>query len=164
MAMTLYHIRAPNQEPVIAHVCLGLAQLAYMSQSAAYLVIFKHLWQHDKTIAAALLPETALRTRRRRNAFDLTGQLTFMLLTCCTMTSILLGTYWMSSNKRLWTFMLYKSTYGIYGLCHLVSSPPLRIELVASLKTLGRYVSLPAIGLRDWLRKISRVLSILGFY
>ena len=48
MAMTLYHIRAPNQEPVTAHVCLIVAQLAYMSQFAVYLVIFKHLWQHDK--------------------------------------------------------------------------------------------------------------------
>ena len=141
MAMTLYDIRAPNHEPIVAQLCILSTLVAYTIQFSFYLVILKHILQHDKTMVS-LLSETTINKRRRRSAIDLTGQVIFFVLTGFLTITLFFGSHWMSRSNRFWTLMMYKSTYGIVGICHIVSSPPLRHELKTFLQPLIRRKSL----------------------
>ena len=106
-------------------------------QFAAYLGIFRHLSHHDKTMAS-LLPETTIRKRRRKNAIDLTGHAVNMALSVALTIVMLGGIHWMSSNVRLWTLIMLKSNFGVSGLLHMFSSPPLRNDLKSVLAKLQR--------------------------
>ena len=140
MVMTLYHTRTATVPPIVAYLCLSLAQLGNVAQFAIYTVIYAHLWRNDKQMVS-VLPESTLKTRRRRNAIDITGHMLFTLLTCLMTVTMLLGSYWMTSSRRLWTMMAFKATYGIWGICHIVSSPPMRLQFMNCLKAFPRMVA-----------------------
>ena len=50
LVMTLYHLKAPNQRPTAALLCVGLAEMGYVIQFATYFVIFKYLNTYDNFV------------------------------------------------------------------------------------------------------------------
>ena len=73
MALALYHNEAPLEtfgSPVWANLLILTTFAAQTTQFVIYLTIFKHLSDHDQSMAW-LLPEGQFQKRKRSNAIDL---------------------------------------------------------------------------------------------
>ena len=73
MAMALYHNKAPLEtfgSPVWANLLVLTTFAAQTIQFVIYLTIFKHLSDHDQSMAW-LFPEGQFQKRKRNNAIDL---------------------------------------------------------------------------------------------
>lgn len=128
MAETLYNIKAPNQFPLAAVLAIWICFFTLTYQFFIYIKIYKYLSNHDMNLVS-LLPETAIRRRRRKNAIDVAGHV-IEFLNFAFVSILMLVTYALPSSLKLWSLMCYVVTDGIMGICKIVVSTNLKAELL----------------------------------
>ena len=116
---------------MVASVCLVPLNLTYWVQFIVYLLIFKYLSGHDRNMVS-MLPEATMKQRRRKNVIDLIGHALYLGVFMLYAPMLVIGNYLMSSlleNGVLSFVMIFLSIYGVGGICHMLSAPPVRREL-----------------------------------
>ena len=109
-----------------------------LSQCLLYTSISWFLVRHDRSMGL-VLPESAIKTRMRKNAIDLAGHFVHFAFGSFFPIMGMVGYYWMKNLDTRWIMRCYNvSAYGILSALQIGFSTPLRNELSEVLQELSR--------------------------
>ena len=118
-----------------------VALLAQCARFLIYIFIFKYLSNHDREMAW-ILPETSMRTRKRSNVMDLSGQgvtLIWEIVWSIIWFSLPISLIYTTDSGQHWTLGLYHTRYGLMGLSQVGTSAAFRTEMVDFAKKIASF-------------------------
>ena len=136
LVIVLYEYRTPNNNPIIFSLITLIGFLFVTSEFFIYLSICFHMYDHDKSMKS-LIPDQTLRSRNNKNALDLLGHMfSFFLDNIILVLSSIKYREMQSDLLKVLLQALALSNYGINGLCQILLSRRLQLELLNFLDTI----------------------------
>ena len=122
---------------LIAYILLYLGSFLVLSEFLLYTSICWFLFRHDRSMGL-VLPESAIKTRMRKNAIDLGGHFVHFAFRSFFPIMGMVGNYSMNLDTKRIMRCYYVSEYGILSALQIGFSTPLRNELSEVLQELSR--------------------------
>ena len=136
MVIVLCEYKTPNNNPIIFHFIISFGFLFVTSEFFIYLNICFYLYKHDQSMKS-IIPDRTLRSRNNKNAMDMFGHMfSFFLDNIILILSSIKYVEMQSDLAKVLLQALALSNYGINGLCQILLSRRLQLELLKFLDTI----------------------------